>query len=85
MFFSTIFIHSGTSPLPLSGGGGDVRAEAVDSDSEDLSPTPSLDEISSDELSWLDDRDRGEHEHHLLTVKALLLSKQPELCGRAES
>lgn len=66
MFFSTIFIHSGTSPLPLSGS--DVRAEAVDSDSEDLSPTPSLDEISSDELSWLDDRDRGEREHHLLTA-----------------
>lgn len=51
----------GTSPLPLSGGG-DVRAEADDSDSEDLSPTPSLDEISSDELSWLDDRDRALHQ-----------------------
>lgn len=78
MFFRH-FIHSGTSPLPLSGGGGigDVRAEAVDSDSEDLSPTPSLDEISSDELSWLGDRARGGHKHHLPTVKALMLLKQP--------
>lgn len=61
-----------------------MRVEALDSDSEDLSPTPSLDEISSDELSWLDDRDRGEYQR-LLTVKTLLLSKQPRLCSRAES
>uniref|UniRef100_A0A3Q3W1Z6 Uncharacterized protein n=1 Tax=Mola mola TaxID=94237 RepID=A0A3Q3W1Z6_MOLML len=31
-----------------------VRAEEVDSDSEDFSPTPSLAEVSSDDLSWLD-------------------------------
>lgn len=28
-----------------------------DSESEDFSPTPSLSEVSSDDLSWLDDRD----------------------------
>lgn len=89
--FSTIFFHLGTSPLPLSGGGGgggggNIGAELVDYDSEDLSPTPSLDEISSDELSWLDDRDCSEYKkHQLQTVKTLLLSKQPKLCGRAES
>ncbi|KAG7228955.1 hypothetical protein INR49_008733 [Caranx melampygus] len=32
-----------------------VRVEEPDSDSEDLSPTPSLAEVSSDDLSWLED------------------------------
>ncbi|XP_038572286.1 dynactin subunit 1 isoform X1 [Micropterus salmoides] len=43
-------------PLPHSPGRG-VRVEEPDSDSEDFSPTPSLAEVSSDDLSWLDDKD----------------------------
>ncbi|KAJ4943050.1 hypothetical protein JOQ06_005559 [Pogonophryne albipinna] len=41
------------------GRGGRVEA---DSDSEDFSPTPSLAEISSDDLSWLDDKDPALHQ-----------------------
>uniref|UniRef100_A0A3B3B760 Rootletin-like n=1 Tax=Oryzias melastigma TaxID=30732 RepID=A0A3B3B760_ORYME len=33
-----------------------VRTDAPESDSEEFSPTPSLAEISSDDLSWLDDK-----------------------------
>ncbi|KAM4574165.1 uncharacterized protein V3H82_008888 [Fundulus diaphanus] len=49
---------SGTSPLlaPHSRSRG-LRADEADSDSEDFSPTPSLAEISSDDLSWLEDKD----------------------------
>ncbi|KAM4547659.1 uncharacterized protein PAE49_016246 [Odontesthes bonariensis] len=39
-----------------------VRAEEADSDSEDFSPTPSLAEISSDDLSWLDDKEPAPRE-----------------------
>ncbi|KAK5869993.1 hypothetical protein PBY51_024664 [Eleginops maclovinus] len=55
--------HSpGASPLPLPGSQGRrVRVEA-DSDSENFSPTPSLAEISSDDLSWLDDKDPALHQ-----------------------
>ncbi|XP_041647691.1 uncharacterized protein LOC121512474 [Cheilinus undulatus] len=35
-------------------------APEFDSDSEDLSPTPSLDEVSSDDLSWMDHKDLTE-------------------------
>lgn len=35
------------------------------SDSEDSSLTPSLAEVSSDDLAWLDDRDPGEEDHLL--------------------
>ncbi|KAM9383872.1 uncharacterized protein KZ484_005811 [Pholidichthys leucotaenia] len=45
---------SGVSPLPHSRGRG-VKVEEPDSESEDWSPTPSLAEVSSDDLSWLDD------------------------------
>ncbi|KAL1022528.1 hypothetical protein UPYG_G00028880 [Umbra pygmaea] len=34
-----------------------VQREEPDSDSDDFSPTPSLAEVSSDDLSWLDDGD----------------------------
>ncbi|XP_010870196.2 uncharacterized protein LOC105011680 isoform X1 [Esox lucius] len=34
------------------------QREKPESDSDDFSPTPSLAEISSDDLSWLDDKDR---------------------------
>lgn len=51
---------SGASPppLPLRQTRG-ARLEEADSDSEDFSPTPSLAEVSSDDLSWLDDKDPG--------------------------
>lgn len=39
-----------------------ARVEEADSDSRDFSPTPSLAEVSSDGLSWLDDKDLGEKE-----------------------
>ncbi|XP_039985421.1 centrosomal protein of 112 kDa [Xiphias gladius] len=45
------------SPLALPHGHSRVRVEEPDSDSEDFSPTPSLAEVSSDDLSWLDDKD----------------------------
>ncbi|XP_078115502.1 uncharacterized protein LOC144523655 [Sander vitreus] len=45
---------SGASPLPGSHSRG-ARVEEADSDSEDFSPTPSLAEVSSDDLSWLED------------------------------
>ena len=65
--FNYILIFDlGASPLPLSPSRA-VRAEEADSDSEDLSPTPSLAEISSDDLSWLDDGDAGEQESFLHT------------------
>ncbi|XP_034036278.1 myosin heavy chain, non-muscle [Thalassophryne amazonica] len=34
-----------------------IKAEEIESDLEDFSPTPSLAEVSSDDLSWLDDKD----------------------------
>ncbi|KAJ7992916.1 hypothetical protein DPEC_G00267040 [Dallia pectoralis] len=37
------------------------QREKPESDSDDFSPTPSLAEISSDDLSWLDDRDSVPH------------------------
>lgn len=47
---------SGASPLPRSHSRR-VKVEEPDSDSEDFSPTPSLAEVSSDDLSWLEDKD----------------------------
>lgn len=58
---SLLFLDSGASPLPQSHSRG-VRVEEAGSDSEDFSPTPSLAEVSSDDLSWLDDKDSGEKE-----------------------
>ncbi|XP_029939828.1 general vesicular transport factor p115 [Salarias fasciatus] len=50
----------GASPSPLPRGQSRlVRVEEGESDSEDFSPTPSLAEVSSDDLSWLDDKDPG--------------------------
>ncbi|XP_026201268.1 RILP-like protein homolog isoform X2 [Anabas testudineus] len=52
---------SGASPLPHSHSRG-FRVEEPDSDSEDFSPTPSLAEISSDDLSWLEDKEPVLHQ-----------------------
>nr|XP_054590425.1 general vesicular transport factor p115 [Nothobranchius furzeri] len=47
-----------------------VRAEEADSDSEDFSPTPSLAEISSDDLSWLDDKDPAPQPRARLSIRS---------------
>ncbi|XP_077963985.1 uncharacterized protein LOC120823680 [Gasterosteus aculeatus] len=39
-----------------------VRGEEAESDLEDFSPTPSLAEVSSDDLSWLGDKDAAPHQ-----------------------
>lgn len=72
MFF---LFHSGASPLPHSHSRG-VRVEEPDSDSEDFSPTPSLAEISSDDLSWLEDKEPGkdECERHQSTAAQCTMS-----------
>lgn len=51
-------LASGAPPLlaPRSRSRG-LGADEADSDSEDFSPTPSLAEISSDDLSWLEDKE----------------------------
>lgn len=82
-FFFPFFLNLGTSPLPLSRSG-EIRVEVVHSESEDFSPTPSLAEVSSDDLSWLDDKDRGELECLLNRIKsrqAVLSLNHPMLCG----
>ncbi|XP_029988185.1 uncharacterized protein LOC115418031 [Sphaeramia orbicularis] len=56
---------SRASPLPLPHShsrGLRVEEPQPGSDSEDFSPTPSLAEISSDDLSWLDDKDPALHQ-----------------------
>uniref|UniRef100_A0A3Q1EEX1 Trichohyalin-like n=1 Tax=Acanthochromis polyacanthus TaxID=80966 RepID=A0A3Q1EEX1_9TELE len=56
---------SGASPLPLPlphSHSRVVRVEEPESDSEDFSPTPSLAEVSSDDLSWLDEKDPALHQ-----------------------
>lgn len=56
MFGVFLLFDLGASPLPLSHSHKRVvKVEEADSDSEDLSLTPSLAEISSDDLSWLED------------------------------
>lgn len=63
----TCTLESGTSRLPQRHGG-EVRVNEAASDSEDSSLTPSLAEVSSDDLSWLDDRDPGEGGRSLLSA-----------------
>lgn len=60
-------------PLPLSRSRR-VRGEDEGSDSEDSSLTPSLAEVSSDSLSWLDDRGPGEEDYLPFVPKVTLLS-----------
>ena len=61
LFNPVCLLDSGASQLPRSHSRG-VRVDEEDSDSEEFSPTPSLAEVSSDDLSWLDDKDSGEDE-----------------------
>lgn len=59
----------GASLFPQSHGR-EVRVEEADPDSDDSSLTPSLAEVSSDDLAWLDDRDPGEEAHSLLSASS---------------
>ncbi|KAM8875541.1 uncharacterized protein AB9W97_016280 isoform 2-T5 [Spinachia spinachia] len=52
--------HETSDSLLLTCHGAEVRGEEAESDSEDFSPTPSLAEVSSNDLSWLDDKDAGQ-------------------------
>lgn len=57
----------GASLLPQSHGR-EVRVEEAGPDSDDSSLTPSLAEVSSDDLAWLDDRYPGEEDHSQLSA-----------------
>ncbi|KAM7388498.1 hypothetical protein PAMP_024668 [Pampus punctatissimus] len=60
-----LILREGASPLPLCQShrrGVRVEGAEQDSDSEDFSPTPSLAEVSSDDLSWLEDKDPTLHQ-----------------------
>ncbi|XP_071010361.1 cingulin-like protein 1 [Oncorhynchus clarkii lewisi] len=55
----TVTLHTAVPALAAFSRCKDARGQKAepDSDSDDFSPTPSLAEVSSDDLSWLDDRD----------------------------
>ncbi|XP_078141869.1 uncharacterized protein LOC139908786 [Centroberyx gerrardi] len=69
-------------PVPSSHSRG-VRIEeaAPDSDSEDFSPTPSLAEVSSDDLSWLDDKDPALHQKGVQRVRLSTQSRRSDFAG----
>ncbi|XP_024859712.1 cingulin [Kryptolebias marmoratus] len=56
-------------PVPHRRGRG-FGAEEADSDSEDFSPTLSLAEISSDDLSWLDDKEPAPQPRARLSIQS---------------
>ncbi|KAI3368941.1 hypothetical protein L3Q82_025908 [Scortum barcoo] len=56
-----------------------VRVDEADSDSEDFSPTPSLAEVSSDDLSWLDDKDPALHQKP--RVRLSVQSRRSDFAG----
>lgn len=63
----TLTLDLGASLFPQSLGR-EVRVEEAGPDSDDSSLTPSLAEVSSDDLTWLDDRDPGEDDRSLLSA-----------------
>ncbi|XP_056271532.1 fas-binding factor 1 homolog [Pseudoliparis swirei] len=67
---------SGASAASHSRG---VRVEEAESDSEDFSPTPSLAEVSSDDLSWLDDKDPAPHQKP--RVRLSVQSRRSDFAG----
>ncbi|TDH08347.1 hypothetical protein EPR50_G00096530 [Perca flavescens] len=72
------------SPLPLPGSHSrGARVEEADSDSEDFSPTPSLAEVSSDDLSWLEDPgqlgEKGEREGEDMQEIVTALHQKPRV------
>ncbi|TNN38387.1 hypothetical protein EYF80_051453 [Liparis tanakae] len=56
-----------------------VRVEEAGSDSEDFSPTPSLAEVSSDDLSWPDDKDPAPHQKP--RVRLSVQSRRSDFAG----
>ncbi|XP_033476546.2 uncharacterized protein LOC117253302 [Epinephelus lanceolatus] len=71
---------SGASPLPLPGSHRrGVNVDEAESDSEDFSPTPSLAEVSSDDLSWLDDKDSALHQKP--RVRLSVQSRRSDFAG----
>ncbi|XP_047192667.1 golgin subfamily A member 8C isoform X2 [Scophthalmus maximus] len=71
---------SGASPFALpQGHSRGVRVEEPDSESEDFSPTPSLAEISSDDLSWLEEKDSALHQK--LHVRLSVQSRRSNFAG----
>ncbi|XP_040896596.1 general vesicular transport factor p115 isoform X2 [Toxotes jaculatrix] len=71
---------SGASPLaPSHSHSRGVRVEEPDSESEDFSPTPSLAEVSSDDLSWLDDKDPALHQKP--RVRLSVQSRRSDFAG----
>ncbi|KAF7661872.1 hypothetical protein LDENG_00251510 [Lucifuga dentata] len=69
-----------TAPVPTSHSRG-VKVQKVepDSDSEDFSPTPSLAEVSSDDFSWLDDKDSALHQNP--RVRLSVQSRRSDFLG----
>ncbi|CAL8254635.1 unnamed protein product [Merluccius merluccius] len=57
------------------------RGERPDSDSEDFSPTPSLAEVSSDDLSWLDDHDLVPRQKSIPRVRLSTQSRRSDIAG----
>ncbi|XP_068449168.1 general vesicular transport factor p115 [Clinocottus analis] len=68
-----------TSGASACGRGGGVRVEEAESDSDGFSPTPSLAEVSSDDLSWLDDRDPAPHQKP--RVRLSVQSRRSDFAG----
>lgn len=66
-------------PVPHSQNRSKVERSQVDSDSEDFSPTPSLAEISSDDLSWLEDNDPAPQQKP--RVRLSIKSRRSDLDG----
>ncbi|XP_008405531.1 golgin subfamily A member 8M [Poecilia reticulata] len=64
-------LTSGDPPLPAprSHSKG-LTADEADSDSEDFSPTPTLSEISSDDLSWLEDKESAQRRRKRQSAKS---------------
>ncbi|XP_068599536.1 coiled-coil domain-containing protein 159 [Brachionichthys hirsutus] len=69
---------SGASP-PAHCHSRGLGGSEVDSDSEDFSPTPSLAEISSDDLSWPEDRDPAPHQKP--PVRLSVQSRRSDFAG----
>ncbi|KAM4629328.1 uncharacterized protein ACJ7VT_001672 isoform 1-T1 [Polymixia lowei] len=74
----------GAAPVPVpSSHSRRVRVQEAepDSDSEDFSPTASLAEVSSDDLSWLDDKEPALHQKSVPRVRLSTQSRRSELAG----
>lgn len=79
--FSVHTTGSPELPVPQLQNRSKVRVDRSqeDSDSDDFSPTPSLAEISSDDLSWLEDYDPAPHPNP--RVRLSIKSRRSDLNG----